>query len=82
MIKIGNITAKRWAQQRRTLLTVNKQRRVYTKLRYITGKQNNKTPMIVQVQRDRKTEYYLALILVLRRCFGWSLMLRPCILLV
>jgi hypothetical protein len=56
MIKNGNSTAKRWTQQRRSQLTVNKIRRVYNKLSYITGKQSNKTRIVVQIQRDGKTK--------------------------
>jgi hypothetical protein len=47
MIKNGNSTAKRWAQQRRSQLTVDKLRRVYYKLIYITGKRSDETQMVV-----------------------------------
>jgi hypothetical protein len=50
MVQNGTDTAKRWAKQRRSQLTINKLKRIYNKLSYITGKSVDQTPLTVQVQ--------------------------------
>ena len=55
IIQKGNSTAKRWALQQRSHLTVEKMRKVYGKLSYLTGKNSDKTPISVQVQKEGKT---------------------------
>jgi hypothetical protein len=45
-----------WAQQRQSQLTINKLKRVYSKLSYITGKRLDKTPLTVEFQVNGQTE--------------------------
>jgi hypothetical protein len=66
MIKNGNSTAKRWAQQIRSQLNVDKLRPMYNKLSYITGKQSNETQMVVKDHREGKPNLYRKQMLLLR----------------
>jgi hypothetical protein len=50
MIQNGIDAAKKWAKQRRSQLTINKLKRIYNKLSYITGKRLHKIPLTVQTQ--------------------------------
>jgi hypothetical protein len=56
MVQNGTDTAKRWAKQRRSQLTINKLKRIYNKLSYITGKRVDQTPLTVQIQVDGHPE--------------------------
>jgi hypothetical protein len=53
MIQKGTDTATQWAKQRRLHLTINKLKRIYRKLSYITGKRSDKTPSNASQWPDR-----------------------------
>jgi hypothetical protein len=50
MVQNGTDTAKRWAKPNQSQLTINKLKRIYNKLSYITGKRVDKAPLTVQIQ--------------------------------
>jgi hypothetical protein len=66
MIKNGNSTAKRWAQQRRSQLTVDKVRRVYNKLSYITGNEAIKPKLWSKFRKMGKPKLYRNQMLLLK----------------